>query len=144
MAAQNDLGVAYYQGQGVAQDYVEAVQWFRMAAEQGHADAQYNLSVAYRDGQGVAQDYVEAVRWFRMAAEQGFVLAQSNLGVMYADGRGVPQDYVQAYKWAYIAEKAHPGEYHHEIRPGIVASRMTPEQLAEAQRLVRERTLTTE
>ena len=33
--------------EGVEQDYVEAVKWYRLAAEQGNADAQYNLGVAY-------------------------------------------------------------------------------------------------
>ena len=44
-------------GQGVPQDYAEAVTWYRKAAEQGDADAQYNLGVMYAKGQGVPQDY---------------------------------------------------------------------------------------
>ena len=45
--------------------------WFRKAAEQGLARAQYNLGVGYYQGAGVPQDYVAAARWFRMAAEAG-------------------------------------------------------------------------
>ena len=45
--AQNNLGEAYYNGEGVAKDTKEAVRWFRMAADQGDADAQNNLGVAY-------------------------------------------------------------------------------------------------
>ena len=45
--AQFNLGLMYYNGQGVRQDYTQAVQWYRKAAEQGLADAQYNLGVAY-------------------------------------------------------------------------------------------------
>ena len=47
----------YYNGQGVVQDYAEAEKWFRLAAAQGIANAQYNLGVLYHYGQGVVQDY---------------------------------------------------------------------------------------
>jgi uncharacterized protein len=59
------------QGLGVAQNYAEAVRWYRAAAEQGLGQAQVNLGVMYRQGLGVAQDNAEALRWYRAAAEQG-------------------------------------------------------------------------
>ena len=80
-------------------DHAEAARWYRMAAEQGYAKAQYNLGLMYAKGEGVPEDGVEAVRWYRMAAEQGHAKAQYNLGVMYAKGEGVPKDDVQAYAW---------------------------------------------
>ena len=49
--AQFNLGYAYRNGEGVEQDYVEAVSWFRLAAEQGNAGAQDNLGYAYRNGE---------------------------------------------------------------------------------------------
>ena len=88
--AQFNLGVRYTFGEGVPQDYGEAVAWYRRAAEQGHAVAQYGLGVLYGTGEGVPQDYVEAVAWYRRAAEQGEALAQYNLGVLYGTGEGVP------------------------------------------------------
>ena len=142
--AQYALGGWYHILGSTPQDYTQAIEWYKRAVEQGHVLANYRLGQMYEEGLGGALDYVQAAEWYLRAAEQGLWLAQLKLGTVYYQGRSVPQDYVQAYKWAYIAEKAHPGEYHHEIRPGIVASRMTPEQLAEAQRLVREWTLTTE
>ncbi len=66
----------YDNGQGVPQDYAEAVKWYRMAAEQGDAKAQSNLGFMYDNGQGVPQDYAEAAKWFRLAAEQGDADAQ--------------------------------------------------------------------
>ena len=69
--AQTLLGRCYQNGQGVAQDYAQAVAWFRKAAEQGNAHAQCNLGSCYKNGQGVAQDYAQAVAWFRKAADQG-------------------------------------------------------------------------
>ena len=75
------------QWQGVPQDYEEAVKWYRLAAEQGYANAQYNLGLMYDNGEGVPQDYAEAVKWYRLAAEQGMLHAQYNLGVMYDNGK---------------------------------------------------------
>ena len=67
--AQFNLGVMYANGQGVKQDYFEAVRWFLQAAEQGVASAQANLGSAYTAGRGVRQDDTEAVKWFKKAAE---------------------------------------------------------------------------
>ena len=50
----------------------EAVRWFQLAADQGHAAAQGNLGIAYSNGLGVDRDAVEAVRWFRLAEERGY------------------------------------------------------------------------
>ena len=97
--AQFNLGIAYDYGRGVKQDYKEAVEWYRKAAEQGDAKAQHNLGVNYSKGQGVKQDHKEAVTWYRLAAEQGLAVSQNNLGGMYAVGDGVPQDFAKALKW---------------------------------------------
>jgi TPR repeat protein len=77
----------------------EAVKWYRKAAEQGDATAQYSLGLMYYNGKGVPKDDVEAVKWYRKAAEQGDATAQFYLGVMYAAGKGVPEDDVEAVKW---------------------------------------------
>jgi hypothetical protein len=69
----------YYNGRGVPQDYVQAVKWWRKAADQGDALAQSNLGRIYGDGQGVPQDYVQAVKWLRKAAKQGHADAQFGL-----------------------------------------------------------------
>ena len=61
----------YSNGYGVAQNYAEAVKWYRLSAEQGEATAQYNLGYMYEYGRGVAQDYTQAMRWYRQAADQG-------------------------------------------------------------------------
>ena len=65
--AQYNLGIMYSKGQGLPQDYAEAVKWCRKAAEQGYAPAQSNLGVMYSKGQGVPQDYVLAHMWFNLA-----------------------------------------------------------------------------
>ena len=78
--AQYNLGVMYYDGRGVAQDYTKALKWWEKAAAQGDADAQYSLGTMYDAGQGVAQDYAKARKWFEKAAAQGLAAAQYNLG----------------------------------------------------------------
>jgi hypothetical protein len=93
----------YASGKGVKQDYAEAVKWYRKAAEQGDAKAQFNLGAAYKSGEGVQQDYAEAEKWYRKAAEQGYAGAQFNLGCMYANGEGVLQSGAAAVDWFYKA-----------------------------------------
>ena len=77
-------------------DYATAARLYRLAAEQGLAEAQNNLGALYGDGKGVPQDYTEAVKWYRLSAEQGLAEAQNKLGALYGDGKGVPQDYTEA------------------------------------------------
>ena len=126
----------YDNGKGVPQDYAEAVKWYRLAADQGKASAQYNLGVMYERGQGVPHDYAEAVKWYRLAAEQGDDDAQSNLGIMYKYGDGVLKDNVMAHMWLNIAsDNGHDkaGEWRDET-----AGLMTPADIFKAQAMARE------
>jgi TPR repeat protein len=140
--AQGSLGAFYAYGQGVPQDYALALVWYRKAAEQGDAFAQTGLGVMYANGRGVPQDDAQAVAWYRKAAEQGDAEAQGSLGAMYATGHGVPQDYVLAHMWVNLAmpglEDATRRKVFVTLRDAV-AAKMTPDQIAEAQRLARER-----
>ena len=53
------------------EDDREAVKWFRMAAEQGEASAQFKLGIMYAMGEGVPEDYVMAYVWANLSAAQG-------------------------------------------------------------------------
>ena len=132
-AAQNNLGTFYFMGAGgVTQDKIEAARWYRLAAEQGHASAQFNLGSMYDIGDGVPQDDSETLHWFRLAAEQGHPTAQYNVGVMYDNGRGTVQNTVRSYMWFGLALALFTGERHEIVvraRDGL-ALRMTPEQIA--------------
>jgi len=137
--AQYNLGVLYYEeweGQGVPQDdtqvalwrrtirawrawinsadpynrrYTQAVYWFRKAAEQGDADAQYALGNLYNYGHGPLSTELimhghtaqvgQAALWYRKAAEQGDADAQDALGDLYDSDQGELQDYEQAAFW---------------------------------------------
>ena len=125
----------------VSGDYAMALRLLLPLAEQGHVDAQNLLGIMYREGHGVPQDHVEAAKWFRLAAEQGFAGAQASLGVTYLEGLGLPQDDVQALMWFNLAaSRFPPGEDHDRAVQDrdTVAKRMTPAQIAEAQKLARE------
>ncbi len=97
----------------------------------------------YGTGQGVPQDYVEARKWYRLAADQGNADAQNNLGIMYVKGEGVPQDYVEAHKWFNLAVSRYPASEAQKRNTSVqnrdlVAAKMTPQQIAEAQKLARD------
>jgi uncharacterized protein len=136
--AQFKLGTMYDNGEGVQQDYAEALKWYRLAADQGNAFAQFALAYLYEWGRGVPQDNVEAVKWYRLAADQGNVLAQSNLGYIYESGLGVPQDLVQAHMWFSLVKSFLTFSSEGFESVDRVAEQMTPDQIAEAQRLARE------
>ena len=69
--AQYNLGLMYANGEGVPQDYAEAVKWYFKAAEQGYARAQYGLGFMYTNGNGVPHNYVAAYAWMSVAATNG-------------------------------------------------------------------------
>jgi uncharacterized protein len=120
----------------IKRDYATALRMMRPLAEQGNTGAQTILGLMYDDGRGVPQDYATAASWYRKAAEKGDSDAQSNLGDLYLDGRGVPQDYVIAHMWFNLA--AAGGNKDAVKTRNNLAARMTPGQIAEAQKLARE------
>jgi|TARA_B110000908_G_C10201149_1_gene425394 TPR repeat protein len=89
----------------------------------------------YKNGRGVPKDDKEAVRWHRLAAKQGHAMAQYNLGGAYNTGRGVPEDTVVAYMWANLAGAN--GYDATELKEDL-ESKMSPENISEAQKLIRQ------
>lgn len=86
------FGESCHFGIGRKCDSTEAVKWFRMAAEKGHARAQCWLGFCYQRECGVKKDMVEGARCFQAAAKQGEATAHYNLGVCFEGGLGVPAD----------------------------------------------------
>jgi uncharacterized protein len=134
--AQYNLGLLYDIGQGAPKDYDQARQWYEKAAAQGQADAQVNLGILYDYGRSIQQDFKKAVYWYRLSAKQGNALAQRRLGSMYERGDGVEKDYVQAYMWYILGTTG--GADRGSARKDALAKQMTPEQIAEAQKLAQE------
>ena len=96
--AQINLGMMFESGQGVLQNFDEAIKWYRLAASQGLIKAQeklnllvskaaaaqvnFGLGVAFENGQGVPQDIMEAIRWYQLSADQGLIKAQEKLNLL--------------------------------------------------------------
>ncbi len=79
------LGRSYFKGDGVPQDYKEAMKWFMSAAEQGDANAHSTLGFMYGTGEGVLQDYVRAHMWMNLAASNGHQEARENRDIVVRD-----------------------------------------------------------
>jgi TPR repeat protein len=107
--AQFNLGLKFASGKGAAQDFVQAAECYRKAAEQSHSLAQFNLGVMCAEGQGFAPDAAQSLVWFGKAAQQGDAGAQYRLGdsCHRASFEQVPADAaesrIEAYKWYRLA-----------------------------------------
>jgi TPR repeat protein len=137
--AQFHLGRMYALGQGVAPDSKEAIGWYRKAAEQGNADAEYVLAVMVEDNAAASpRDAAEARAWLRQAAEQGGFNAQFRLGMAYAKGDlGLPRNDVLARMRLSLAALRAENAYVRDLvakERDKVSMRMTPAEIAEAQR----------
>jgi TPR repeat protein len=136
--AQFNLAECYATGRGVTQDPGAANALYAKAANQGHAGAEYKMGVLLRTGTDMQTDLLNAAEWFKKAADQGLIPAQVNLAVMFADGQGIPQDDVEALKWLDIVARRLPDgdaaqrDAVNKTRAAL-ASRMTPEQIADAE-----------
>ena len=120
---------------GVEKNEAEAVKWFRQAADQGLAMAQYSLGCCYGNGEGVEKDEAESVKWYRKAAEQGNADAQYNLGCCYDNGHGVEKDQVEAYAFYNLAAISIQNA---KDRREYLEKKMSPSQVAEGQRRTKE------
>lgn len=87
-------------------------------------------------GLRIPQNDAEGAKWNLYAAERGDDRYQYRIGLMYEEGRGVPRDYVRAYMWYSLAVTNgwEPGAHDRDQ----IAEKMTPDQIAEAQRLAKE------
>ena len=135
--AQFNLGQLYNKG-GVdlPKSHETAAKWFSLAADSGHAGAQYNLGWMYDNGYGVQKNFKVAVKWFILAAEQEDPDAQFNLAHHYALGNGVKVDYVYAYMWASFSDSN--GSKDGKKLRGYLEKLLNPSQKRESQKLSKE------
>jgi len=106
--AQFGLGKRY--SSGTLRNDQKACQWFRKAAEQGHADAQFALGIMYTyDGKNVTKDDKAGFKFFLQAAYQGHVYAGFHVACAYRAGQGVDKNESAAFEWYQkAAEKGYP------------------------------------
>jgi TPR repeat protein/serine/threonine protein kinase len=93
------LGDDYHLARGVLKDDIEAVKWYRSAADLGFSRSQSALGMMYLWGWGVERNHAEALRLFRAAAAKGDARGENGLGILYANGFEIPRDYGEAMNW---------------------------------------------
>lgn len=132
--AQYGLGTVYSYGDSVPKDEAAAIRWWRKAADQGYPKALHALAIMYASGHGVPQDYTQAVALYSKAIEQGSMPSVYNLGVIYANGApGIAKNLPMAY---IIFSLGDASDVNSKGYRGIVAARLGPEQLQQANALV--------
>lgn len=134
---QAKLGLFYEDGaDGIKEDHVQAIMWFRKAAEQGLIEAQMALAQTYEGGYHVPQDYAEAAKWYQRAAERGSVDAQREISFFYWMGKGVPKDLVRAHMWANLWVLGEQSRHQDQI-DAINAGPGTPKEKEEVIQILR-------
>ena len=128
-----EQGYLCYHGKGAPRDQTEAVKWYRLAADQGVAEAQFELGWMYCHGKGVLKDHKEGIRWYWLAAELGLVKAQLGLANIYASDEHGLKDHIKAYAWFNLVSAN--GDYATKQAMAKVARQMTPEQISHGQKL---------
>ncbi|MDE0049649.1 MAG: SEL1-like repeat protein [Rhodospirillales bacterium] len=141
--AEKFLGYMYFHGKGVPRDYARAVNWFGRAAARGDANAQFEIGIMYYNGEGLPRNFRRAAKWLGLSARRGHAPAQGLFGFMYEYGQGIARNPVKAHKWYNLASsRLSPsrGKLRELAKRDRdrVASRLSPAQLDEAQRLARE------
>ena len=116
VVSQMSLGEYYERGGGIIlgeilKDKYAAIKWYRRAAEQGFAPAQFELGRCYWCGEGgLEQDYAKAAEWYRKAAVQGLSDALYWLGYCYQNGFGVEKNRDEAIKLSRKAAERRDGD----------------------------------
>jgi uncharacterized protein len=130
---------AAYEGK----DMATAARLWKIWAAKGNAEARTLLGAMYWSGDGVPRDHKEAARLYLLAANQGYARAQNDIGFMLGFDEGIPpRDDVEAYKWLTLGIAGYTAKNQERLEQArkdlaTLAKRMSPAQIAEAQRRVR-------
>jgi hypothetical protein len=137
------LGKAYDYGIGVDQNTIEAVRWYRLAAENGHLKSQNIYGGYLYCGRGVEIDFVKAVIWMKKSSKIAYSIDLVFLGSCYAEGKGTAIDLCEAYKFYKVAAKKAIGDgsltdsIETETLAPLIKS-MTPKEIEEGERRFQE------
>ena len=122
-----------FKNHGVNRDYKESAKWYHLAAEQGDDIAQFTIGMMYKKGQGVTKNLVIAYMWLSTAefSNKNSVLAFQKMGtVLNRKNKNISDKDLMDYL-------KHMREQKKEII-GKLERKMTPEQIAKAQKLSRD------
>jgi TPR repeat protein len=126
--AMSELGVLFE----LRRDYARAFEWYSRAARGRNAHALFRLGIMYQEGWHVASDPIKGLQLIEESARLNSSAAQHYLGLLYFQGTRVPKSYVRSYAWLNLA--APKGAQYARTRE-LVEKHLSPEQLAEAQKL---------
>lgn len=138
VTSQRILGQMLLMGEGVHRNPTRAWDWLERAAEQGDTYAANTLYDMFYTGDGVPRDFAYSIDWLTKSAEYGDPWAQAKLGHHYRIGIGVPKDMIKAYTWTNLAGADSSDEGRAQSARLVrddMEKEMSPDQLAEAQRL---------
>jgi TPR repeat protein len=113
-------------------DLAKAVGWYRKAASQGNAEAQFRLGFSYDIGKGIPEDHTEAVKWYRKGADQGNADAEHYLALSYECGCGIAMDKVLAVKWLRKAADQGDARAQHDLGVFYELGKGVPKDTVEA------------
>ena len=141
--AEFQVARAYAEGDGVARDLAKAASWYARAAEDGHALAQFNLALMRERGDGGPRDEAAAQKLYDQAAKRGLVGAMRQLAALNAGGQGGERNLMQALAWVEVAAAkagaGAPTTEGDEVFRRFLFEQMTPEQIASAEALAKQR-----
>ena len=111
------LGWAFFEGEGVDQNYQDAAKWFLIAAEKGNPIAQERMGYLYFEGKGVPKDPTVAFEWYKKSANQGNEGGICGVGLCYMFGSGVAKNDQEALVWfKKAADRGDPiGKQYYEL-----------------------------
>jgi len=123
-------------------DMATAARLWKIWADKGNAEARTLRGAMYWSGEGVPRDHTEAARLYLLAANQGYARAQNDIGFMLGFEGPPPHDDVEAYKWLTLAIERYTAKNQDRLDQArkdkaTLAARMTPAQIAEAERRVK-------
>mmetsp|Transcript_13917 Transcript_13917/g.23596 ORF Transcript_13917/g.23596 Transcript_13917/m.23596 type:complete len:160 (-) Transcript_13917:257-736(-) len=124
----------YREGNGVAPDDAAAVDLYRLAGENGFAQAQFSLGELYSQGEGgLPVDANEAAKWYKLAANQGHRKALYVLGLMteYGDGGIEQSGRIACRLYALAAAQGH-SQAHFQLGVILAQGVLVPQDVARA------------
>jgi TPR repeat protein len=99
VAAQYRIAILLADGK----DLTEAARYYKLAADQGHHEAQARLAMLVCNGLGVPKNADDCIRLYKLAADGGVTQAQVNLAARYLSGDGTPTNHAEAVRLARLA-----------------------------------------
>jgi TPR repeat protein len=125
-------------GHGIQCKWEEMTEWYRLAAEQGEAEAQFRLAKNLYVVGHIGNNGQESYKWYLRSASQGNAPAQLFVGrLMYGMGEGVKKDLVKAYMWVRLATMANENWTIAENALKKIAKEMNSSEITKAEDLAR-------